>query len=1050
MNNLEHILKLIFRRVAAHNVISGEILYNDFDQNEFERLYFTYDFKRSENEISNLWMYYKDTFAIEGNRFQRYLNNSRKGFSVFDPLFYYVNRMLTVQNNEILCQYQELMNWRRVTLDLSEDLLISAYWAAKRKPEDMEKMGFTWRTVIRHNNYQLNQIMERGLAENHFHLFGSAPIFHITWISLMNRVTSSHIANELRKYEKDRRNSNVKYSDQYMDVSLLTQYYQAAYIRILLFSRLTGQKFRIGNYRVALEKVIFSLKFPSLHVDGKRVKWIKVSILQEEWGKWPEGIKINVRQCLENILVRQFSPENEENFRVRVRVENRRLFALIQEKIGYVSYERGCFQNLRGERIGLREIAARLKKTADLDDLKEYLPEAVYDHLWKEITDRNILCILRNHYDMEEKLSELQRVIDSFRSTYIRAREDNKGLEDYTLLGIRDRNFGLDESNDILSGERWLLYSCLHKIWKGQESKIYANLFYAYILIKENLRAELIQTNHKVGFVNFEKYQDRKSELIEEKIFESELVKGAVRESLLRSNIKSLEIRIKPENTAEEIRNHICKLDNIIGAQKEKYFYTLHFIKGLDKIDYGNEYVQCRNFQTRKKAFRQAKALAALREQYPKCGERILGIDAASNEVGCRAEVFGSVFRYLKNHIKVVDDGLTRKKLPQLGATYHVGEEFLDIADGLRAIDEAIHFLNLECGDRLGHAIALGIDVEEWYRNKEYRILIPKQDYLDNLVWMYHCIMLYNIQGMEYLKSFIEKKYSTLFHEIYGRHMDYKEIKYIIENAQRRYKRTGILQTLLNDRYDFNIFHYSMAWQIRGDDPKLYEHGYFERNEGDCLGVAEYYVNQHYPEDYNIRYIPEVFLLNYYYHFNNAVRIEGRKRIEVLVDSVYIKGIFFIQKALQNQIEARGIGIETNPTSNYLISTFKDYGKHPIFHFYNKGLLKDEMPDEMHQISVSVNTDDLGVFSTSLENEYGFLVYAKEFEKDAEGNFVYNRADIYAWADQVRQMGLEQSFICRTVDSQKKENYDSKKSLELFQNRINEKSDKSSNLPEWE
>lgn len=72
--------------------------------------------------------------------------------------------------------------------------------------------------------------------------------------------------------------------------------------------------------------------------------------------------------------------------------------------------------------------------------------------------------------------------------------------------------------------------------------------------------------------------------------------------------------------------------------------------------------------------------------------ERILGIDAASNEVGCRAEVFGSVFRYLKNHIKVVDDGLTRKKLPQLGATYHVGEEFLDIADGLRAIDEAIHF----------------------------------------------------------------------------------------------------------------------------------------------------------------------------------------------------------------------------------------------------------------------------------------------------------------------------------------------------------------------
>src|SRR5699024_11122117 len=247
-------------------------------------------------------------------------------------------------------------------------------------------------------------------------------------------------------------------------------------------------------------------------------------------------------------------------------------------------------------------------------------------------------------------------------------------------------------------------------------------------------------------------------------------------------------------------------------------------------------------YKTRQKAKRQAKALAALREHYPKCGARILGIDAASNEVGCRPEVFGSVFRYLKNHIKVVDDGLTKKRLPQLGATYHVGEEFLDVADGLRAIDEAVNFLNLNCGDRLGHAIALGIDVEDWHKKKEYSILIPKQDYLDNLVWMYNCITQYNIQGLEDLKSLIEKKYSTLFHEIYGSHMDYKEIKYIIEKTQKRYKKIGVLQTLINDRYNFGIFQYYMAWQIRGDEPDLYKHGYFQREERDYLGLTEYYV----------------------------------------------------------------------------------------------------------------------------------------------------------------------------------------------------------------
>lgn len=41
--------------------------------------------------------------------------------------------------------------------------------------------------------------------------------------------------------------------------------------------------------------------------------------------------------------------------------------------------------------------------------------------------------------------------------------------------------------------------------------------------------------------------------------------------------------------------------------------------------------------------------------------------------------------------------------------TYHTGEDFLDIVDGLRAIDEAMLFLQMEKGERLGHAMALGV-----------------------------------------------------------------------------------------------------------------------------------------------------------------------------------------------------------------------------------------------------------------------------------------------------------------------------------------------------
>ena len=118
-----------------------------------------------------------------------------------------------------------------------------------------------------------------------------------------------------------------------------------------------------------------------------------------------------------------------------------------------------------------------------------------------------------------------------------------------------------------------------------------------------------------------------------------------------------------------------------------------------------------------------------------------------------------------------------------------------------------------------------------------------------------------------------------------------------------------------------------------------------------------------------------------------------------------------IQKEMQKRIGYKGIGIETNPSSNFSISTFKDYAKHPIFNFYNKNLTydKDEL-EKCAQVSVSVNTDDQGIFATSLENEYALLASALEQKRDEDGKHVYNKAMIYEWIDEVRQMGNEQSF----------------------------------------
>ena len=44
---------------------------------------------------------------------------------------------------------------------------------------------------------------------------------------------------------------------------------------------------------------------------------------------------------------------------------------------------------------------------------------------------------------------------------------------------------------------------------------------------------------------------------------------------------------------------------------------------------------------------------------------------------------------------------------------------------------------------------------------------------------------------------------------------------------------------------------------------------------------------------------------------------------------------------MQEDICMLGIGIETNPSSNYLIGTFRRYDKHPIVGWYNYGLTLD-------------------------------------------------------------------------------------------------------------
>ena len=150
-----------------------------------------------------------------------------------------------------------------------------------------------------------------------------------------------------------------------------------------------------------------------------------------------------------------------------------------------------------------------------------------------------------------------------------------------------------------------------------------------------------------------------------------------------------------------------------------------------------------------------------------------------------------------------------------------------------------------------------------------------------------------------------------------------------------------------------------------------------------------------------------VLHLYYYYHFNKKVREKGNEVTEFKVTKEYIKLVRIMQDKMIAELACKGIGIETNPSSNYLIGTIKKYEEHPILRFNSRKL---KATNTGENLCVSINTDDQGVFDTLLENEYALMTLALKKATDDDMNALYDIEDIYEWSDYVRRMGIDQVF----------------------------------------
>ena len=111
----------------------------------------------------------------------------------------------------------------------------------------------------------------------------------------------------------------------------------------------------------------------------------------------------------------------------------------------------------------------------------------------------------------------------------------------------------------------------------------------------------------------------------------------------------------------------------------------------------------------------------------------IRGLDLASEELKGPLWLAVSPLLELREASRVA--ARQRTGLQPLRLTLHVGEDFRHIVSGLRAIHEPFAWSLIERGDRLGHALALGVNVAKWCEQHP-TVLQPRLERILDLAWL--------------------------------------------------------------------------------------------------------------------------------------------------------------------------------------------------------------------------------------------------------------------------------------------------------------------------
>ncbi|MDD5160062.1 MAG: hypothetical protein PHI47_08435 [Sulfuricurvum sp.] len=450
----------------------------------------------------------------------------------------------------------------------------------------------------------------------------------------------------------------------------------------------------------------------------------------------------------------------------------------------------------------------------------------------------------------------------------------------------------------------------------SSKSIYFGHLFHYYILIYSYFQKLLVQQKTQVGFDQFQKITLNELRETTEKVHYNNRYYQL--QGMYDNSLSILEGRFAPKDNLKDILTLLKDIHAGYDKKLQKKFklkLVPHFTKHLEKRN-PEKIITFRDLELRLK---NKKALDFLLESLKYHNEKgefiykelIVGFDSAANELHASPEAFSPIFR----------------KLAFLGYknfTYHAGEDFVHILSGLRMVYEAVDFLEMQSGNRIGHATALGIEPKLWnQRLYDSKLTIKTGEWLDNLVFAYNFCS--ETQTMYKYLAKLEESIRRYFNEIYG--------------SGKYYSMYQIIQAWKSRKYDpFIVF----EWR----EPSLFDD--FESKE----------LKQYNKIDEDVRSLYEA-----YHEGCNIAKYN--KMIQIIPLEIFgVDELRLFQNMMIEFLNKKNIAIETLPTSNVRISYYKEYSEHHLIRWLGLKSVDDPKPN------VVVGSDDTGIFMTNLRNEY--------------------------------------------------------------------------------